>query len=595
MKKHNISIYIIGLFSLFGQGYCSETESIFPEGETSSEEQSSFEQRWPEIAALEQRLEDITENQSESLRAVHSKAEAIRQALEPVKHCKDIEQAAQFSSMIENFQKTTDECCDSIIPVTKQLEDKLDNKINALTEVPERLNDNFNDDLSKMFELRNACVERRESVEKACIPTLFEPFLLTPEDPEIAFRMITTITDNTELPSVIYFPKKRAERQKLPCVVWLHGGNINCDLSDLDNTFHIESPNQIPLPERTKRFHANVSVGLQPLARFLASNGIVFATIEMDPKYGAGNIRQQIKDQVEEIKKLDFIDTNKMAFLGHSIGGYITSLFLAHDPEFLKDNFKLGIALVSPVVNDSWIGAFYLPQKNDSGQWNGPNFHPWNECTLNFALPNETVLNRETVNGETVGSIKENAEHRNVLRFVYPFSPTCGMSDAELSLKLQSLPPLFILMGTADSNTIPATQGGAFAWRLQKMGLTNWRILAYKGALHSPHRLCETLGNPPSVEGFKQMLSNVLQIARGNPPVGTQFLRTLSNGTTKVNVNSFSLSQESMRFFAQNACFIELEGNEMKFALFPETECGRAILGAMQANDGPEEPSSAEE
>jgi hypothetical protein len=34
------------------------------------------------------------------------------------------------------------------------------------------------------------------------------------------------------------------------------------------------------------------------------------------------------------------------------------------------------------------------------------------------------------------------------------------MSDEKLKQRLDLLPPLFILMGTADDNTIPATQGG---------------------------------------------------------------------------------------------------------------------------------------
>jgi dipeptidyl aminopeptidase/acylaminoacyl peptidase len=54
----------------------------------------------------------------------------------------------------------------------------------------------------------------------------------------------------------------------------------------------------------------------------------------MSPKEGAGNIREQVKAQVSEIKKLNFIDTNKMAFFGHSCGGYVASLFMAHEPNF---------------------------------------------------------------------------------------------------------------------------------------------------------------------------------------------------------------------------------------------------------------------
>jgi hypothetical protein len=114
------------------------------------------------------------------------------------------------------------------------------------------------------------------------------------------------------------------------------------------------------------------------------------------------------------------------------------------------------------------------------------------------------------------------------------------------------------------------------------MGITNWGMFTFKNALHSIHRLYKVDENLPSEGGFKQMLSDVLKIAQGNPPKGTQDFSNLSNGAKKLN-NS---TEKTMRFFVECARFLTIaKGNKIQIIPFSQTDCGKAILKAMEAND----------
>jgi hypothetical protein len=109
-------------------------------------------------------------------------------------------------------------------------------------------------------------------------------------------------------------------------------------------------------------------------------------------------------------------------------------------------------------------------------------------------------------------------------------------------------------------------------------------MLVYKKASHRPHRHQVCFGNPPSEEWFKQILSDILQIAQGVPPVGTQDLSELSNGTALVQ--DACRQEGSMRFFAQRSNFVRLNAtNELEPIPFQETECGQEILEAMEEKD----------
>ncbi|MDR1334427.1 MAG: hypothetical protein LBJ71_04360 [Holosporaceae bacterium] len=521
-------------------------------------------QIWKELARLEQ--EDYGQ-------LARTYSQTIAENLAPYKYCEDVEQAAQLSLAIENFQTTVDKFIAQNFPVISKL-----NSVNKkLNEFPSNAEISLLGD--KYSFLVDVIDEKRNSLSNQVMPLLFEPFLLQSNDPIVKFETLITETDGMQLPMVVYSPTQKKPGEKLPCVIWVHGGNIASDLKD-DSTLHIESPGKIALPFHSNRFESNISVGIQPLARFLVSHGIVFVTTEWNAKYGQGNLCQQIKDQIKKVKELDYVDTDKMAFLGHSIGGHILSLLSTNDPQFLEDNFKLGVAFVSPVLNEAWLGGDYDAQPGDLSQNCFPHFALFNDVDLYSILNSRKI---STLLHELLPS-RPNTMKR-ILQYVYPFSPTRGMSDDELQPKLASLPQIFILMGTADSNTLPATQGGTLAWRLSNMGLKNWQMLIYKNALHSSHRLGNYFGNPPSTEGFKQMLSDVLQIAHGNPPNGTQDLSELSNGTTAV-YDCMKFQRNTMRSYAERSRFMKLGAdNRQEFIPFGKTACGQGILEAMRAND----------
>jgi hypothetical protein len=111
------------------------------------------------------------------------------------------------------------------------------------------------------------------------------------------------------------------------------------------------------------------------------------------------------------------------------------------------------------------------------------------------------------------GTLKVAPNVRGILQCVYPFSPTYDMGDGELQEKLSGFQPLFILMGTADDLTNPSTQGGALAWRLQKMGIINWRMFTYENVPNVIHRLQD--GVPEAA--FQQIFCDILSIVKGNP------------------------------------------------------------------------------
>jgi hypothetical protein len=107
-------------------------------------------------------------------------------------------------------------------------------------------------------------------------------------------------------------------------------------------------------------------------------------------------------------------------------------------------------------------------------------------------------------------------------------------------------------------------------------------MFTYKNALHGIHRLCKVDESLPSEGGFKQMLSDFLKIAQSNPPTGTQDFSNLSNGAKKLS-NS---TEKTMRLYVECSRFLTIaKGNKIQIISFSQTECGKAILKAMEAND----------
>jgi hypothetical protein len=361
-------------------------------------------------------------------------------------------------------------------------------------------------------------------------------------------------TDDKILPMTVYHAAN--SRKKLPCIVWIHGGNMFSEL--------VTPPN-----DRTLFF--------QCIGRFFASQGVVFAFIEWNADFGKGNIIQQIKDQVNSLQELSYIDSTKMTVFGHSIGGYILSMFIVNDPLYLANAFQNGIVFVAPVVNEAWTGGRFT-QFGDLNE----------ECACNFLIPFGQLpesIDNEPIGTYTIRDLLRRKEYASrVLSMMYPFSPTCGISNEELHNKLQGFSQIHIALGTSDTNTHPLTQGGTMAFELKEAGLHNWRIHTYEGGFHSLH-LPEPLfkNPPPDLSIVIQMLGDTLAIAKGNPPQGTQDLSRILNGSVEVYSEN---EKNGMRHFAKNSFFTQVNVNgQLERIPFPKTTYGQYILQATAKKD----------
>ncbi|MDR2806626.1 MAG: prolyl oligopeptidase family serine peptidase [Puniceicoccales bacterium] len=627
MKKRT-NVYIVCLLGLLGQGVCFAAESL-PSlaGESESEKlqeilrtlEQEYTQLSTEFDANKENenskwLPSITKDNVKS--AVKNFTEQTSQELKSCQYCNDVDQAAQLSSMIENFQEDVYKFC-QLMPMrsfNKQLTSAtskvghfwdlfLGGKNNAQC-VPPAQKQQYNDLSNRYAKLEQCMMQCRPyGLYNNALKTLenniskfYKPFLLKSDDKNIGFETIRTETDDLELPMVVYSPKNKEGETKLPSLVWLHGGSINSALEGDTTTLHVESPDQSP----SQWDQNNISMGIQPLARFLVFNGIVFATIEMNPKYGKGDLCRQVIDQVNKIKKLSYVDSEQMTFCGHSIGGYVTSLLLVNNPTFLKQ-FK-AVAFVSPVINEAWTENYSSKITNNGSLHYEVIRNHQQSLYFKFAQPDDLKSISLDIKGEStpigecrVSDLLKNPEYQQrVLQCLYPFSPTCGLDDNNDALKekLQECPPIFVLMGTADSNTIPATQGGAFIWKLKKWGLNNWRMFSYKKGPHSCHRFSgDPTQDSPEKEAFKTMLNDILKIAKNEYtiPNEIQNFDILSNGKTPINQqeqDELTTSQSiTMRNAAELSFCICLENGEISYVPYKDTECGQAILRAMESND----------
>jgi hypothetical protein len=286
-------------------------------------------------------------------------------------------------------------------------------------------------------------------------------------------------------------------------------------------------------------------------------NGVAFATITIRGKDGNGNIRKQIKDQIEKIEKLGYIDKTRMAFIGHSNGGHIMSQMIANEYTFLNEKFKLGVGLASPYINESWgntsINEFIT-------------FDSFNSFAFKHAAPNDVL---ETIDCSTPIKDFQGQEAEYVYKYVNPFSITSGMSPEELRNIFSKLTiPVFLFVGLKDYNTAPTTQNGTVAWLLNRIGFTNWRTFAYPAA-HSPHRIqnVKTGENIPDEQltAFQAMLSDILSIGKGEPNEGTQDLKIFNQDAI-------------VKQYSPKLIFLQFKNGKKIKIPFKDTDCGKDLL-----------------
>ena len=131
--------------------------------------------------------------------------------------------------------------------------------------------------------------------------------------------------DGLEIPAIYYKPKTAAKDNKVPALVWVHGG-----------------------PGGQSR------VGYSTLIQYLVNHGYAILAVNNRGSSGYGKTfykmdnrnhgDKDLKDCISGKKWLqeqDYIDTSKIGIMGGSYGGYMTLAALCFQP----DEFKVGVDL----------------------------------------------------------------------------------------------------------------------------------------------------------------------------------------------------------------------------------------------------------
>ncbi|MDR3317577.1 MAG: hypothetical protein LBS71_02095, partial [Puniceicoccales bacterium] len=220
----------------------------------------------------------------------------INEQINSCKCCLNIEEAVQFSHLIENFENVcrfyfpdniwTEKDPEESFPLMKNFPEVLelrkrylsnDMQLSSRKSGEDKINDGIDEaDRDGMDETDQMTQMQNEFAQE-----LFKSFLLDKSVSNVRFQSLKVKTDDITLNPVVYYPELIAADQKLPCVVWLHGGGIG----KFSSMMYITAPNSIKI-ERSMymTFFLNATYGLQPLARFLVANDVVFATITFDSK-----------------------------------------------------------------------------------------------------------------------------------------------------------------------------------------------------------------------------------------------------------------------------------------------------------------------
>lgn len=169
-------------------------------------------------------------------------------------------------------------------------------------------------------------------------------------------------SDHQKKSFYLYLPKNLQIASKIPCLVFMHGGSAMSPLI-------LDKPEESIANMGTGK--AGISWTLLPLIGALTSKGFCVATITFArlSEEDSLHICQQIKNQVEIIKKSEDVDTERMFFIGHSFGGYALSQMLTN-PEglsLLNETFKLGVGFESPAgITKEWAGGTWTFSGNDN-------------------------------------------------------------------------------------------------------------------------------------------------------------------------------------------------------------------------------------
>ncbi|GHT97373.1 hypothetical protein FACS1894126_1310 [Alphaproteobacteria bacterium] len=156
----------------------------------------------------------------------------------------------------------------------------------------------------------------------------------------------------------LYYPKEIAPNQKLPCLVFLHGGNeygqlrISAPETSYDKilnapgTFYMGNHITFPMLPMIgaivsrKCAVASITFRNENQCTDQSGNGIgENGLLAVIPGFGK-SIKEQIKEQVAVLKQQPTINPEKIFLVGHSFGGEMVIDFLANEVKWLNENVE---------------------------------------------------------------------------------------------------------------------------------------------------------------------------------------------------------------------------------------------------------------
>ena len=129
--------------------------------------------------------------------------------------------------------------------------------------------------------------------------------------------------DGLKIPAILYKPKNATKKEKVPALVWVHGG-----------------------PGGQSR------IGYRPLIQYLVNHGYAILAVNNRGSSGYGKTFYSLDDKNHGendlkdcawgkywLQKQEYIDTDKIGIIGGSYGGFMTMAAMT----FMPDEFKVGV------------------------------------------------------------------------------------------------------------------------------------------------------------------------------------------------------------------------------------------------------------
>ncbi|GHT96110.1 hypothetical protein FACS1894122_14170 [Alphaproteobacteria bacterium] len=314
-------------------------------------------------------------------------------------------------------------------------------------------------------------------------------------------------SEGQQMQFFLYRPK--GTTKKLPCLVFLHGGNTGADLrvsllpKDINKVVFKDDP--------------DITLTQLPMIGAIVSRGYAVATITFrNEKTFKKSITQQIQEQVGKLKAL----VGDIFLVGHSFGAYMMTQFLAHErtQTWLNENVA-AVGLYAPIVNEVYAGGYWCFDLNN------PNF----------------LINNAFYRGKTDG-FKNLKEYLDFFRAMYPFSDLSAIKKG-MNVTNPILPELsnfelnvHLFLGTGDSNATPR-QTINLIKSFEEAKLSNWQSHVYKDSPHSVHRVTEKL------------------FSEHEPPYGP-FLRDKSDEQFRLGRNTIEARKTNFDNFINDICCV---------------------------------------